>query len=109
MTKNQTETLENSIAWQRRVIADSRDPKQVARCNAAIGRLQEQIAFTKAAGQDMTTRQASWLVGAERDLAELTQRKASEPLKPKVAQLPADHGLFSDESSQLDLVEMFQD
>ena len=43
------------------------------------------------------------------DLAELAQRKADSPLKPSKSQLPADHGLFSDESSQLDLIEMFMD
>ena len=43
------------------------------------------------------------------DLAELAQRKADSPLKPSKPQLPADVGLFSDESSQLDLIEMFID
>ena len=36
-------TLENSIYWQKHVIAQSKDPKQIARCKAAIERLQAQI------------------------------------------------------------------
>ena len=32
--------------------------------------------------------------------AEVAKRKAGQPLKPQVAQKPADHGLFSDESKQ---------
>ena len=39
----------------------------------------------------------------------LLQRKADSPLKPGKAQLPMDIGLFSDESAQLDLCEMFQE
>jgi hypothetical protein len=46
------------------------------------------------------------LPGAERiSSAALAKRRANERLKPKVAQKPADQGLFSDESKQLDLVE----
>jgi hypothetical protein len=37
--------------------------------------------------------------------AELAKRKAAEALKPKVAQKPADEGLFGDESKQTDLVD----
>jgi hypothetical protein len=47
------------------------------------------------------------LPGAERAPdPELAQRRADERLKPKVAQRPADFGLFSDESKQTDLVDM---
>ena len=35
--------LENSIFWQKQVIAQSRDPKQIARCKAAIARLEQQL------------------------------------------------------------------
>ena len=46
------------------------------------------------------------LPGAERAPdTELAQRRADERLKPKVAQRPADFGLFSDESKQTDLVD----
>ena len=38
------------------------------------------------------------------DFAGLARLKAAEPLKPKVPQAACDHGLFSDEASQLDLV-----
>ena len=43
------------------------------------------------------------------DQAELAQRYADQPLRPAKPQLPADHGLFSDEANQLDLIEMFMD
>ena len=36
----------------------------------------------------------------------LANRKAGEPLKPKVGQKPADEGLFGDWVSQTDLVEL---
>jgi hypothetical protein len=36
--------------------------------------------------------------------AEVAKRKARQPLKPQVAQKPADHGLFSDESKQIDFI-----
>src|SRR5271156_2333035 len=43
--------------------------------------------------------------GAEKILgAEVAKRKAREPLKPKVAQKPADEGLFGDRDYQTDLV-----
>jgi hypothetical protein len=35
----------------------------------------------------------------------LAERRAALPLKPKAPQRPCDHGLFSDEASQLDLVD----
>ena len=44
-----------------------------------------------------------------RDQKELAQRYADLPLRAVKPQLPADHGLFSDESNQLDLMNMFQD
>ena len=37
--------------------------------------------------------------------AEVAKRKARQPLKPQVAQKPADHGLFSDESKQIDFID----
>ena len=37
--------------------------------------------------------------------AEVANRKAGQPLKPQVAQKPADHGLFSDESKQIDFID----
>jgi hypothetical protein len=36
----------------------------------------------------------------------LAERRAALPLKPKADQRPCDIGLFSDESAQLDLVDM---
>jgi len=35
--------LEQSIFWQQQVIKQSRDPVQIARCKAAIERLQTQL------------------------------------------------------------------
>jgi hypothetical protein len=47
------------------------------------------------------------LPGAERAPdTELAQRRADERLNPKVAQRPADFGLFSEESKQTDLIDM---
>jgi len=37
---------------------------------------------------------------------ELAQRRANLPLKPAAPQRPCDVGLFSDESAQLDLVDL---
>lgn len=37
------------------------------------------------------------------------ERRAAAPLKPRKAQRLCDHGLFGDEATQLDLVEMLQD
>jgi hypothetical protein len=39
----------------------------------------------------------------------VAERKWLAGLKPSKPQVACDHGLFSDEASQLDLVEMFQD
>jgi hypothetical protein len=36
----------------------------------------------------------------------LAERRAALPLKPKADQRPCDIGLFSDESAQLDLVDL---
>ena len=36
-------TLENSIFWQQQVIKQSRDPVQIARCKAAIQKLETQL------------------------------------------------------------------
>lgn len=41
-------TLENSIYWQKVVIAQSKCPKQIARCKKAIENLQAQIDAIKA-------------------------------------------------------------
>ncbi len=38
--------------------------------------------------------------------AEIAKRKAGEPLKPRVAQKPADEGLFGDWAHQTDLVDL---
>jgi hypothetical protein len=43
--------------------------------------------------------------GAERMPTELARRRAAEPLRPKARQRPVDHGLFSDDSKQTDLVD----
>jgi hypothetical protein len=40
-----------------------------------------------------------------RDQATLAQRRADAPLRPTVAQAPADHGLFSDVAAQSDLID----
>ena len=37
------ETIKNSIYWQKQVIAQSRDPKQIERCKAAIAKLEQQL------------------------------------------------------------------
>jgi hypothetical protein len=39
----QAKTIEKSIFWQQQVIKQSRDPVQIARCKAAIQRLQDQL------------------------------------------------------------------
>jgi hypothetical protein len=39
----QAKTIEKSIFWQQQVIKQSRDPVQIARCKAAIARLQDQL------------------------------------------------------------------
>jgi len=39
----------------------------------------------------------------------VAERKWRSRLRPKAEQLPCDHGLFSDEMDQLDLVEMFME
>lgn len=39
----------------------------------------------------------------------LARKLASEPLRAKANQLPADVGLFSDDHLQLDLIEQLQD
>jgi hypothetical protein len=47
----------------------------------------------------------TFLPGAKRvGDGELAQRKADTPLKPRVAQKPADTGLFGDSHLQLDLL-----
>jgi hypothetical protein len=46
------------------------------------------------------------LPGAERDLRVRAKQLAGQGLKPQKAQLPPDHGLFSDEASQADLLDL---
>jgi hypothetical protein len=36
----------------------------------------------------------------------LAQRRADAPLKPRVPQRPCDHGLFSDDAAQADLLDV---
>ena len=43
------------------------------------------------------------------DMVAIAKRKAAESLKPSKPQLPADHGLFSDDSLQTDLIEILMD
>lgn len=43
------------------------------------------------------------------DLAGLARQLAAAPLRPRKAQAPCDHGLFSDDADQLDLVSLFRD
>jgi hypothetical protein len=43
-----------------------------------------------------------------KDRTGLAMKRAAEPLRPSKPQKPMDIGLFSDEASQLDLVEMLQ-
>ncbi|MGA7657850.1 MAG: hypothetical protein WCA96_13890, partial [Methylocella sp.] len=46
------------------------------------------------------------LPGAEKvSDAEIAKRRAGEPLRPWAEQKPADHGLFSDESKQIDFID----
>lgn len=45
----------------------------------------------------------------ETDQRVMAERRWKAPLKAPKPQAPCDHGLFSDEALQLDLVEMFQD
>lgn len=50
------------------------------------------------------------LPGAEKvETCVIAQVRMNAPLKPKKPQKPCDHGLFSDDADQLDLVEMFMD
>jgi hypothetical protein len=49
------------------------------------------------------------LPGTAPDLAGALQKAADAPIRPSVAQVACDIGLFSDDASQLDLLEMFQD
>jgi hypothetical protein len=49
------------------------------------------------------------LVARNVDERTIAQRKWLESLRPTKPQAACDHGLFSDEADQLDLVEMLQD
>lgn len=42
-------------------------------------------------------------------LGQVLQAKANAALKPAKPQQPCNHGLFSDEAAQIDLIEMLQD
>jgi hypothetical protein len=53
-----------------------------------------------------TTKQIALLAQHYRDTRMALQRKADARLRPSKPQAPCDHGLFSDESKQLDLVDM---
>lgn len=43
------------------------------------------------------------------DMGNHARRLSQTPLRPNKPQLPCDHGLFSDEANQVDLIEMLQD
>jgi hypothetical protein len=57
----------------------------------------------------MTLPVQTFFPGTAPDLAGALQRAADAPIRPSVAQVACDIGLFSDDASQLDLLEMFQD
>lgn len=61
----QAKTIENSIFWQRHVIAQSRDPVQIARCKAAIVSLEEEIRTQAYEDQGMARSDAQACVEAE--------------------------------------------
>jgi hypothetical protein len=42
-TTTSPKVLENSIFWQKQVLKQSRDPKQIERCKAAIAKLEQQL------------------------------------------------------------------
>jgi hypothetical protein len=46
------------------------------------------------------------LPGAERDVFQHVSAMTLAPLKPKTWQKPCDHGLFSDQAAQSDLVDL---
>ena len=51
----------------------------------------------------------SFLPRLATDQKTIAERRWHAPTRAPKPQLPCDHGLFSDECDQLDLVEMFQD
>lgn len=51
-------------------------------------------------------RALEWGMSRMADQAEIARRKAAMPLKPTKPQAACDHGLFSDEAAQSDLVDM---
>jgi hypothetical protein len=58
---------------------------------------------TKAKTENTSAGEQHVIPGAEKiSCAEVAKRKAGQPLTPQVAQKPADHGLFSGESKQID-------
>tara|TARA_R110000868_G_scaffold44507_3_gene148531 strand:- start:3959 stop:4162 length:204 start_codon:yes stop_codon:yes gene_type:complete len=61
----QAKTIEKSINWQRHVIAHSRDPVQIARCKAAIFRLEEETMIQAYEAQGMTRSDAQACVESE--------------------------------------------
>lgn len=56
----------------------------------------------------MIGRQAT-LPQCEPDQAGMLRLMAAAPLRPRKPQAPCDHGLFSDEADQLDLVSLFRE
>lgn len=50
------------------------------------------------------TKQTS-MAGTAPDIGGLLRMKSAAPIKPKKAQKACDHGLFSDQAAQLDLVQ----
>ena len=70
-----------------------------------------ELAESDAAGRRLTTEQTAAreqhvIPGAEQiSSAEVVRRRALAPLKPKAEQQPANHGLFSDESKQIDFID----
>lgn len=58
-------TIENSIFWQRHVIAQSRDLVQIARCKLAIVRLEEERRTQAYEAQGMTRSDAQACAEAE--------------------------------------------
>jgi hypothetical protein len=74
-----------------------------------LGILKRQIAFTEAAGADMTATQAAWLNAVSTDEKTVAERKWQSGLKPTQPQISCDVGLFSLSIDQLDMVDMFLD
>jgi hypothetical protein len=62
---------------------------------------------TEAKSEGTSAGEQHVIPGAEKvSAAEVAKRKAGQPLKPQVAQKPADEGLFGDGANQTDLVDL---